>query len=170
MSSSRSSAKRGGFATALAVTVLAGVALLAVSAQASGPPRDATRTASPPGPPLVTERLGSVLPCNQQTQIGLDGCAEKDVLAADKLLNADITVLWGLLGGSGRSDLVAAQRSWVTYRSADCKSQSDVYRGGTAQPMEYVSCLAGDDASRRLDLKGFYDLLAQGLSSPPRFP
>jgi hypothetical protein len=69
---SGSSAKRGGLATALTVTVLVGVAVLTASAQASGPPRDATRTTSPPGPPLVTERLGSVLPCNQQTQIGLD--------------------------------------------------------------------------------------------------
>jgi uncharacterized protein YecT (DUF1311 family) len=118
---------------------------------------------------VVTERLGSVLPCNQQTQIGLDGCAEKDLLAADKLLNADITVLGGLLGGSARSDFVAAQGSWLKYRSADCKSQSDVYEGGTAQPMEYVFCLAGDDASRRVDLKGFYNLLAQGMSSLPKF-
>ena len=91
-------------------------------------------------------------------------------MAADKLLNADITVIWGLLGGSGRSDFVAAQGSWLRYRSADCKNQSDVYEGGTAQPMEYAFCLAGDDASRRLDLKGFYDLLAQGMSSAPKFP
>ena len=40
----------------------------------------------------------------------------------------------------------------------------------SAQPMEYVFCLAGDNASRRQDLKGFYELLTQGMSSPPKFP
>lgn len=168
MFSTRSGAKRGGVATASIATVLASLALVTASAHASGPPVNATSSTAPP--PLVTDRLGSALPCNQKTQIGLDGCAQKDLRLADKLLNADITVLWGMLGSSSRSDFVAAQRSWMKYRRADCTSQSDVYEGGTDQPVEYVFCLAGDDASRRLDLKGFYALVAQGMSSPPKFP
>jgi len=87
MFSSGNGAKRGGFAYVPVATVLAGLALFTPSANA-GRLWEATRSTGAQGPPVVTERLGSALPCNQQTQIGLDGCAEKGLLAADKLLNA----------------------------------------------------------------------------------
>jgi len=123
-----------------------------------------------PKPPFVTEPAGLVPQCNQNTQVGLDGCAYRQLLAADKLLNMDIRVVWVLLGISERSDFVGAQGLWLKYRSADCTSQADLFQGGSIQPMEYTACLAGDDALRREDLKSFYVLLTEGYSSPPRFP
>jgi uncharacterized protein YecT (DUF1311 family) len=93
-------------------------------------------------PPLVAEPPGPAPVCNQQTQVGIDGCAYEKVIAADKMLNAEIKVIWALLGPSARTDFVNAQAAWVKYRHADCSSQSDVYQGGTAQPMEYLFCLA----------------------------
>jgi uncharacterized protein YecT (DUF1311 family) len=149
----------------LALPALAASAAFAVPAVATAAP------AHRPGPPLVTEQIGSPLPCNQKSQLGVDGCAEHKLLAADKVLNADITVLWDLLpGAKERQDFAGAQRAWVAYRAKDCNSQSDVYQGGTAQPMEYTLCLASDDNSRRQDLHNFYALLTQGTSKPPRFP
>ncbi|HTV12018.1 MAG TPA: lysozyme inhibitor LprI family protein [Acidimicrobiales bacterium] len=124
----------------------------------------------PPQAPVVTAPPSDVTDCSQQSQIGLDGCAYQRDLAADKLLNADIRVIWSLLRPSQREAFVNAQSAWVKYQGADCESQSGVYAGGTAQPMEYLLCLAGDAASRRQDLRGFYLLLAQGTSSSPKFP
>jgi len=170
MISSRSGIKRSRAATGSVMSVLVWLAALTAAAGASGAPRDSATPKTAPTPPLATEPLSTALPCNQRTQLGLDGCADRKLLAADKLLNADIVVVWHLLGGSARNDFVSAQDAWLKYRNADCKSQSDVYQGGTAQPMQYLLCLAEDDASRRLDLKGFYDLLTQDMSFPPKFP
>lgn len=155
---------------AAALVLLSSFATLPSATEALGQQHGTNCPSDRPKPPLVTEPLGPAPVCNQQTQIGIDGCAYKKVIAADKLLNADIKVVWGLLGPSARTDFVNAQAAWVKYRHADCNSQSDVYEGGTAQPMEYLFCLAGDDALRSQDLRGFYDLLAQGVSAPPKFP
>ena len=88
------------------------------------------------------------------------------MLADDKQLTQDVKVIFGLLStSSGRRDFVSAQTSWLAYRTKDCTSQSDVYQGGTGQPVVYGNCLANDDASRRLDLKSFYVLLTQDLGS-----
>ena len=124
-----------------------------------------------PAPPVITEQFKPVLPCNQNTTLGQEGCAEHEVLAADRQLNADIKVVFGLLADvAARQDFVAAQMAWTRYRSADCSSQSDVYEGGTEQPVLYGLCLASDDVSRRQDIKGFFALLTQGQSTVPKFP
>jgi uncharacterized protein YecT (DUF1311 family) len=125
---------------------------------------------TPPAPPVVPGPAGTKVPCNQGTQIGLDGCAYLRLVAADKLLNSDIRAVWAILPSVDRPDFVAAQSAWLKYRRADCVSQADFFRGGTIQPMEYTLCLAGDDALRRQDLKSFYSSLAPGLASAPRFP
>jgi uncharacterized protein YecT (DUF1311 family) len=155
-------------AGAAALVLLSGVAVLAPATQALGQQHGTHAPSASPQIPVVTEPTGPS-PCNQQTQIGLDGCASQKVAAADKLLNADIKVVWNFLQPSARTDFVNAQATWVKYRRADCISQSDVYQGGSAQPMEYLLCLTGDDALRRQDLKGFYGLLTQGRSAP-KFP
>jgi uncharacterized protein YecT (DUF1311 family) len=121
-------------------------------------------------PPLVTETFGSPLPCDPNTTIGQEGCGERKVLAADKQLNADITVVFSLLGtGQAQRDFVTAERDWATFRRADCTGQSDVYLGGSEQPVVFVSCLASEDSLRRQDLKAFYQLFSQGLAHPPKF-
>ncbi len=124
-----------------------------------------------PAPPAITEQFKPVLPCNNNTTLGQEGCAEHEVVAADRQLNADIKVVFGLLADdTARQDFVAAQMAWTRYRSADCSSQSDVYEGGTEQPVLYGLCLASDDVSRRQDMKEFFVLLTQGQSSVPKFP
>jgi uncharacterized protein YecT (DUF1311 family) len=156
-------------AGAAALVLLSGFAILAPATQALGLQHSTDAAVAPPQVPVVTEPTGPSA-CNQQTQLGLDGCASQKVAAADKVLNADIKVVWSFLPPSARTDFVNAQATWVKYRHADCTSQSDVYQGGSAQPLEYLLCLAGDDALRRQDLKGFYRLLTQDRSPAPKFP
>ena len=111
-----------------------------------------------------------MLACDPTTTVGMEGCGEHKVLSADKLLNADVNVVFNLTSGTGRQDLVVAQTKWLAYRNADCQSQSDVYSGGTEQPVVYIYCLAADDSARRQDLKGFFNDLTQGLVKVPKFP
>ena len=122
-------------------------------------------------PPVITEPFKPVLPCNRNTTIGMEGCGEHSVLTADRQLNADVKVVFNLLSSAGsRRDFVSAQTTWLTYRDADCRSQSDVYRGGTEAPVVYVLCLAADDKLRREEVKGFFAALTQGLGNAPTFP
>jgi uncharacterized protein YecT (DUF1311 family) len=121
--------------------------------------------------PVITEDFRPVLPCDQNTTVGQEGCAEHHVLAADRQLNADIRAVFGFLADdAARRDFVGAQMTWTSYRRSDCISQSDVYEGGTEQPVVYALCLATADASRREDLRGFFQLLTQGRATVPRFP
>jgi len=143
-------------------------ALVAIAAAATGA---AAAGAAAPGPPVITEPFRPVLACNPNTTLGMEGCGEHRVLAADARLNADVRAIFYLLAsGTPRRDFVSAQGAWLTYRNADCRSQSDVYGGGSEQPVAYVNCLASDDAARRGDLKGFFASLTQGRANPPKFP
>jgi uncharacterized protein YecT (DUF1311 family) len=129
-----------------------------------------THSASALSAPVITEGFKPVLPCNQNTTIGQEGCGERQVLAADKQLNADVKVVFGLLSKTAARAFVTAQTTWATYRTEDCTSQADVYQGGTELPVAYVDCLASDDSSRRQDLKAFFAALTQERTNPPRFP
>jgi uncharacterized protein YecT (DUF1311 family) len=142
---------------------IAGTGLLSVVPAIAG--------ASPSAPPVVTETFGSSpMSCDPNTTVGMEGCGERKVLADDKQLNADIRVIWARLDPSGQRDFAKAQAAWLTYLRADCSSQSDVYAGGTEQPVVYVYCLAGDDVYRHRDLAGFFAELTQDQSPKPKFP
>ncbi|HTW07215.1 MAG TPA: lysozyme inhibitor LprI family protein [Acidimicrobiales bacterium] len=122
-------------------------------------------------PPVVTETFGSSpLVCDPNTTVGMEGCGEHKVLADDRQLNADIRVIWARLTATGKADFAKAQADWLAYRRADCQSQSDLYQGGSEQPVAFVYCLASDDRSRHQDLAAFFAQLTQGESPRPSFP
>jgi uncharacterized protein YecT (DUF1311 family) len=159
----------------LAATVLvaASVCLMAPAVEAAATPGEgASNSAQGPQPPPIKELFSPVLPCNPNTTVGQEGCAERTVLADDRLLMRDVDETFHLLTTTtARRDFVSAQSSWLAYRTNDCRSQSDAYLGGSEQPVLYGDCLADDDLSRRLDLKAFFGLLTQGLGKDaPAFP
>ena|GEM_PF-753875 len=151
--------------------VFPAVLILSVTISSAGALTRAGRRKAVPQPPVITETFNPVIGCNPNTTIGQEGCGEHRVLADDARLNADIKVVFGLLSGKvARRDFVIAQTTWLTYRRADCKSQSAPYQGGTEQPVVYVYCLGTDDISRRQELKEFYQGLTRGLDKVPKFP
>jgi uncharacterized protein YecT (DUF1311 family) len=156
-------------AVPVAVLVIAGLVVADATAAGASPPHGGAAIATA-NPPVITEVFKPVLPCNANTTVGMEGCGEHKVLSADRQLNADVKVIFNLTSASSRQDFVVAQAKWLAYRTADCQSQSDVYHGGTEQPVVYVYCLAADDGARRQDLKGFFRALTQGLTTVPRFP
>jgi uncharacterized protein YecT (DUF1311 family) len=163
------------FKTGGPMAILAGLGcLIAVPASAAALSWHTKADTSAPvlTPPVITEDFKPVIPCNSNTTAGQIGCGEHATLAADKELDADVRVIFNSFHGDDPSlgDFITAQKTWLTYRAADCKSQSDVYQGGTEQPVVLVNCLASDDRYRRQDLKAFYLLLTQGVARSPNFP
>jgi uncharacterized protein YecT (DUF1311 family) len=154
------------------VAILAACTLMAVptAADALGRHANDTHAASALRAPVITEDFKPVLPCNQDTTVGQEGCGEHEVLAADKQLNADVKIIFDLLGKGARRAFVMAQATWTTYRTEDCTSQADIYQGGTELPVAYVYCLVSDDTSRREDLNAFFAGLTQGMVHVPKFP
>lgn len=154
------------------VALLVAAALMAVPTAANALSRqpDDIHPAPAISAPVVTEDFKPVLPCNQNTTIGQEGCGEHEVLVADKELNADVKIIFDLLGKASEGAFVTAQTTWATYRTEDCTSQADIYQGGTEMPVAYVYCLASDDTSRRADLKAFFAGVSQGMVHVPNFP
>lgn len=60
----------------------------------------------------------------------------------------------GRLGGGGyRSSLVAAQRTWLTFRDAECVAESYEWKGGTMQPYTEAQCRVEVTRMRTRQLK-----------------
>ncbi len=141
------------------------------AAVAFASPAVATRSGKPIKPPVIHEDFIPLLPCNQDTTIGMEGCGERLTLARDKRIDREVALIFKLLGSNApRRDLAAAQTAWLKYRSADCTSQSDVFKGGSLALVVYVGCFANDDLARIADLKLLYKDLVEGRTVVPPFP
>ncbi len=81
--------------------------------------------------------------CKQATtQSEMNICAGQDYQKADKALNAAYANLLGALSEPGfKAKLRAAQRSWISYRDAECTFETAASEGGTIHPLEYSGCL-----------------------------
>jgi uncharacterized protein YecT (DUF1311 family) len=121
-------------------------------------------------PPVIRETF-TILPCNHATTVGLEGCAEGQILATDHRLNVEVALIFRVLHNtSQRRTFVTSENLWLTYRNADCQSEASVYGGGTLAPVEFADCEVLDNESRSSDLHGHYELLEQGSSSVPAWP
>jgi uncharacterized protein YecT (DUF1311 family) len=159
--------RRTNLLASAALTVLTG--LIAVAGPAAA--KNTTTTVPAPKPPVIPEPWNPPFPCNQQSNLGIQGCAERKVDSLDARIEAEVKLLFRFLyDNASRRDLVSAQIAWLAYRAADCASQSDEFEGGTQQPVEYILCFAVDDQSRTTDLRSFYADLVQGRKDVPKFP
>jgi uncharacterized protein YecT (DUF1311 family) len=121
-------------------------------------------------PPVITESF-TPLPCEHQTMIGLDGCAEGQLLATDRRINEQVKLLFGAIRSEDqRRNFVAVENEWLTYRKADCSVASAVFQGGTIAPLTYALCEVRDDEARSADLHSYFTDLEEGSSSAPKWP
>lgn len=127
---------------------------------------DATSATTPRlAPPVVHERF-THLPCSgapkQRTILEEEGCVEQQILASDAQINALARSIFALLGSdAARRRFIAAQASWLTYRRADCDSESDLFEGGTLAAVIDATCSAERNAERVKDLRAFRNELAR---------
>lgn len=131
----------------LVAVSLAAAALLAAGAAA----------APPKGPPQIRESL-TPLPCpsKPKTTLQLLACAGQRILRSDAEINRRVRNIWGILKTAApRARLTAAEKAWLVYRGASCRSRSDVFAGGTLAKVEYANCVADTNRTHSRELAQF---------------
>ena len=112
--------------------------------------------------PVVSEAF-TTLACSASTTLGLEGCAERDVVALDRTINALRRELWSRLRARlAHVDFVAAERAWFSYRRASCTSQTDVYHGGSLSVVTYADCLVAINRQHVGELRDTISIFQQG--------
>ena len=121
-------------------------------------------------PPVITEPF-ALLPCTHTTTIGFEGCAEGQLLSADRLLNRQAQLIFSTLGVvAQRRGFVSVERQWLAYRTTDCANEAMTFAGGSIAPIEYALCEVRDDRARSADLHSYFQLLEEGASNAPQWP
>jgi uncharacterized protein YecT (DUF1311 family) len=98
-------------------------------------------------------------------------CAAQDFRRADAALNAQWKVTAAEMKrrdaeGYGAEDgrpgyfetLLEAQRAWLKYRDAHCRSEGYHFRGGTMEPFMTASCKTALTEARTQDLKDLIEV------------
>ena len=106
----------------------------------------------PSGPPTVQEDF-TALPCDPNTTVGMEGCAEHRILRADAEIDRLVQLLWDNSTAAGQAHLADAQSAWQTYRKTACLSESDSYAGGSLAPVVAGRCELRFTIRRSADLR-----------------
>jgi uncharacterized protein YecT (DUF1311 family) len=81
--------------------------------------------------------------CADQSQNGLNQCADAAYKKADEALNGVYRELTRRLKDDPPTTklLVAAQKTWLAFRDAECTFANAANAGGSIYPMVYAGCL-----------------------------
>ncbi len=143
--------------------------LLTAQFALSSAPSGASGTTSL-SPPVIKEPF-TPLPCHRGTTLGLEGCAEGQLLTTDRRLDEQVKLIFAAIATmSQRRGFVAVEEQWLAYRGSDCSNVAATFQGGTIQPVEYALCEVHDDETRSADLRSFFALLEEGKSPVPAWP
>jgi uncharacterized protein YecT (DUF1311 family) len=113
------------------------------------------------GAPLAGE-------CADQTQSGLNQCADADLKRADQELNRAYDQILRRLDKDERSKqaLTAAEKAWVGFRDAECKFRADPAQQGSIWGMEHLVCLSDLTKARTKDLIAYLHCEEGDLQCP----
>jgi uncharacterized protein YecT (DUF1311 family) len=148
----------------LGLAVFVGGFLSAGSGGLSSPIADQTTRPERLAPPVIRESINP-LPCPSNraakaTTLGARACLNKIVLRTDAAINARTKAIFHLLRDrTGKKRFLAAERAWLSYRTASCGSVADVYRGGSARPIAFADCVVRRNRVHFKDLTSFNDFL-----------
>ena len=114
-------------------------------------------------PPVIHE-VFTPLPCPKHPSSTLDyeGCAERQILATDKKIDAKARAIFFKLAPRERSGFVRGEREWLAYRKDSCAAEASKYAGGTLAGVVDAQCQAGRNTTHLGELA---DLL-KTLQSP----
>jgi uncharacterized protein YecT (DUF1311 family) len=119
---------------------------------------------------VITEPV-TPLPCHHGTTLGLEGCAEGQLLSTDRRVNKEVKLLFTVIPTAHqKQSFVQVEREWLAFRKADCSTMSAIFEGGTIAPLEYALCEVRDDEARSSDLYSYFGLLEEGRSDLPAWP
>jgi uncharacterized protein YecT (DUF1311 family) len=106
--------------------------------------------------------------CADQTQSGLDKCADASFERADHALNDAYCEVLRRLGGDEHKKklLAAAETAWIALRNAECKFAVSSTENGSIYPVEYLICLEDQTNKRTKDLQTYLHCEEGDLSCP----
>ncbi len=138
----------------LLLGLAAAVALVAWAPASAAPAHTAKLS-----PPVIHESF-TPLPCSgtpgHRSTLQMEGCAEQQILASDKRIDALNQEIFGkLFDAAARRRFVAGHNAWFAYRRAYCLSASDVFEGGTEAAVVDADCTASVNSQHATDLKAF---------------
>ena len=92
-----------------------------------------------------------------ESQMGMNICANEDYQAADAKLNKTYGEIMKRLSddADGRKLLQAAQRAWIAFRDAECDFSTADSKDGSVYPMLVSGCLVGLTEARTEQLGGY---------------
>ena len=95
--------------------------------------------------------------CADQTQPGLDRCADASYKKADAALNGAYKEIVRRLKDDAATTklLVTAQKAWIAYRDAECAFSSSANAGGSIYPLVLSVCLEEVTKERTKELGVF---------------
>jgi uncharacterized protein YecT (DUF1311 family) len=134
------------------------------SSPPSSPIAEQTTRAERLAAPVISESINP-LPCPRnrrarQTTLGARACLNKVILRTDAAINARTKAIFRLLRDrTGKMRFLAAERAWLSYRTASCRSEADVYRGGSAQPILFADCVVRRNRTHLKELGSINDFL-----------
>lgn len=89
-------------------------------------------------------------------QHSMNQCAEREYQAADRALNARYQATRKVISAADPEAerlLVAAQKAWIPFRDAHCRTSAQSNKGGSMEPLMWFSCLARTTEARTKELK-----------------
>lgn len=96
---------------------------------------------------------------NDESQSGMNICAQEDYEKADAALNKVYGKVVGALSDDAHAKdlLKKSQRAWIAFRDAECDFQTVDNEGGTIYPMVYVGCQQSLTEARTKQLQSVLD-------------
>ena len=107
-------------------------------------------------PPVIREPW-TPLPCpaHPRSTIEIEGCLERAIKRSDRRINEGAARIFRLLRyRSDRLAFMQGEQAWLRYRRRSCSAEASVYRGGSAEPIAFLSC------EKRRNLRHIADLVA----------
>ncbi len=95
----------------------------------------------------------TVLPCSQDTTLGIEGCQEQAIVGLDTQIDViRQSILGSIQTTSAKKNFVAAENTWYGYRQANCLAKSDVYAGGSLAQVTMGACVVSLNKAHLADL------------------
>jgi uncharacterized protein YecT (DUF1311 family) len=107
-------------------------------------------------PPVIREPWTPLAcPVHPSSTIAIEGCLERAVSRSDRVMDQKAATVFRLIKREhDRATFVLGEQSWLSYRRHSCTAVASVYSGGTAEPIEFLSC------EKRLNARHIVDLTA----------
>lgn len=86
------------------------------------------------------------------------GCGQVWLKQEDEKLNSVWKEIYGQSTGQTKTDLLAEQRLWNTYKEGSCQVYANGDWGAERMVLDYVTCRAGVIDQRITDLESYSDL------------